>query len=409
MIFLIMAYVLSPIWGILSYLRRRRMSTPHRILLVQTAKIGDMICTFPLINSLAHTNLTLAHASLTRPLVEGDARISRVVWDSSNWRGMTGKFRLWRFLWCGRFEAVIFVNVNLPWLVSAALAAVPIRMSLYPDVASRTMRGALRFLTHVQQHQTGQLLLNEWRELFAQFGWTVSSAHDPDDTMQRLTHGQDIHALQRRLDERLQKQHKKLTARECYEERVFSPPQRELPARHDEITVSLPFNGQRVFALGIGAGNRFKALSLEKLSALARDVHHEFHAHIFLIGNSSEFEQGEHVRSALNSPHWLTNLAGICSLNELPFILRRCQMYLGVDSGITYLADAVGVCVVSMVGPTDYLEQRPLNPCAQFIVERPSCYPCSRVYRTKSHCARGDVACLKFEHERVLEKIRERL
>ncbi len=42
-------------------------------------------------------------------------------------------------------------------------------------------------------------------------------------------------------------------------------------------------------------------------------------------------------------------------LNELAAILKKCDVYVGNDSGITHVAAAVGIPVVALFGPTDPL------------------------------------------------------
>ena len=70
----------------------------------------------------------------------------------------------------------------------------------------------------------------------------------------------------------------------------------------------------------------------------------------------------------------LTNL----SLNELAAVLRKCDLYVGNDSGVTHLAAAVGIPVVALFGPTDPRVWGPRGDKVLTVYKGLECSPCSR-------------------------------
>jgi len=68
--------------------------------------------------------------------------------------------------------------------------------------------------------------------------------------------------------------------------------------------------------------------------------------------------------------------------------------YVGVDSGITYLADAFDIPTVDLMGPANADDQRPTGPGALVLRTDLECAPCSHAFRAPYHCARGDRACV---------------
>jgi heptosyltransferase-2 len=49
-------------------------------------------------------------------------------------------------------------------------------------------------------------------------------------------------------------------------------------------------------------------------------------------------------------------------------VLKRCQLFLGHDSGLSHLAGAVGVPSVLLFGPTDPAVWAPTNPQVRTVV-----------------------------------------
>jgi len=46
-------------------------------------------------------------------------------------------------------------------------------------------------------------------------------------------------------------------------------------------------------------------------------------------------------------------------LTDVPYYLKTCSLVVGVDTGLIYIADALGIPVVDIMGPVDEVQQRP--------------------------------------------------
>lgn len=64
-------------------------------------------------------------------------------------------------------------------------------------------------------------------------------------------------------------------------------------------------------------------------------------------------------------------------LAKLAALLRRCDLYLGNDSGVTHLASALGVKSVALFGPSDPQRWAPWGRRTTVIAEQVECSPCS--------------------------------
>ena len=74
---------------------------------------------------------------------------------------------------------------------------------------------------------------------------------------------------------------------------------------------------------------------------------------IVLLGGAEEAEVRHSVLGAMQHADRIFNLGGRTTLGELAAVLRRCNLYVGNDSGVAHLAGSVGTPVVAVFGPTD--------------------------------------------------------
>jgi lipopolysaccharide heptosyltransferase II len=80
---------------------------------------------------------------------------------------------------------------------------------------------------------------------------------------------------------------------------------------------------------------------------------------IVTVGCKSDYESGikEIVRQF---PH-IINTAGLTTINELVNILSFARFAVTHDSGVMHVANALGIDLVALYGPTDYTRTRPLG------------------------------------------------
>ena len=93
-------------------------------------------------------------------------------------------------------------------------------------------------------------------------------------------------------------------------------------------------------------------------------------------------------------PGRVVDATGRFDLAALPALLQRLDVYVGVDSGITYLAEAAGVAVIDLMGPADADDQRPTGPRAVVIRTELPCAPCSHAFRAPYSCKINTRACV---------------
>ena len=327
--------------------------SPRRLLVIQTAKIGDMVCTTPVFSAikseLPAAEVTLLLNPVSRPIVELNPHLDAILtYRPEDFRGLAGKWRLVRLFGSGDFDTVICLSPNLPFLLAAFWAGIPIRATIMPDVPGLTYRLGALFFNHRRQHQHGRMVLDSWFDVLATIGIT-------------------------------QRNHKKM---------VYSSP--NAAEKAEKFLTGLP---RPLVGIGISSGNKMKELGTQKISELTQLLLQHTGCTILLIGSQEDSNQAQAVLQTVASERVIT-AAGKFSLSELPALLGNLTLYIGVDSGVTYMADALNIPLIDISGPADMQDQRPIGKHAAIIQSDVSCAPCSHSFNAPYQCRIGSRDCI---------------
>jgi len=114
-------------------------------------------------------------------------------------------------------------------------------------------------------------------------------------------------------------------------------------------------------------------------------------ARVLLVGDGADREYTAPIARALGER--CLDMAGTPSLTETAAHIARCRVFVGNDSGLMHLAEAVGVPVVALFGPTvEAFGYYPSLAQSRTIERRIACRPCSRNGSTP--CPKRTVECL---------------
>jgi heptosyltransferase III len=143
----------------------------------------------------------------------------------------------------------------------------------------------------------------------------------------------------------------------CYD--IF-PPQSISPSLH-KLTQLLPFPWQtQPFAvLHLLPAWHYKRWTLTGWTELVHYLTMHRELQIVLTGGS-DFQEQTYLHAALlNLPPTVTNLAGQLSFGEITTLLKASTLYVGPDTAITHLAAATGIPTVAIYGPTNPIKWSP--------------------------------------------------
>jgi ADP-heptose:LPS heptosyltransferase len=119
-------------------------------------------------------------------------------------------------------------------------------------------------------------------------------------------------------------------------------------------------------------------------------------AYIVLIGSEHEIKAADAVLQTAVKKDRVINVAGKLRLNELPALVEKLSLFVGVDTGITYMADALSIPLIDIAGPSDMKDQRPTGKNALIIQKSDlPCVPCSHTFKSPYYCKINTRGCIE--------------
>jgi heptosyltransferase-2 len=163
-----------------------------------------------------------------------------------------------------------------------------------------------------------------------------------------------------------------------------------VPDRLDRLAADRLGAGARPW-IGVAPGSRWpmKRWPIEGYLALARRLAASHR--LLLMGDAAD--RAVTSRIAVELGDSCLDLAGQVGVVAGAAYLKRCLALVGNDSGLTHLAEAMGVPVVALFGPTvEAFGYYPALARSRVVERRLSCRPCSR--NGSRPCPKGTQECL---------------
>lgn len=149
------------------------------------------------------------------------------------------------------------------------------------------------------------------------------------------------------------------------------------------------FDSEKILvALHPGSGSRQKCWPVERFVALMKWLRGETGAQILVVSGPADREIVEELKSKVKDNFTLVDHL---SLPKLAAVIKRCNLFIGNDSGITHLAAATGVHTLAIFGPTDPGIWGPLGERVKILYKKLHCSPC--LADTRRNCS--SQVCLK--------------
>lgn len=145
-------------------------------------------------------------------------------------------------------------------------------------------------------------------------------------------------------------------------------------------------------ALAPGSVWATKRWPVDRFAKLANALVSELHANVFLIGGQSDAELCREIQQAVGENCF--NLAGMLSLRQSAALLDRCNVLISNDSAPTHLGVATNCKVLTIFGPTvPRFGFAPYGDGHGLVEHDLPCRPCSAHGTQK--CPIGTHACMK--------------
>ncbi len=352
MIYVILAYVSYPF----IYLAAKLFPPkgPESILVFQTAKIGDMICTSPIFREIKkarpNARIGVMIDPSTSDLIKYNPYVDEIFeLGSKDSKGIGVKISLAVAIRSKGYTSAVILSANATNILSAFWAMLPVRVCVGPDYAGGTLRKLIALNTHIEWHAAGKMTMETFALCLRHLGIKAG-----------------------RLDKE-----------------VYAPPGLDFT---NYLNGASPFVG-----LFPCTGNPMKEWGKSNFIDLGRLILANTECSVVLLGSAKERDLIGEIDSALRAGgegERVINLCGEFTLAELPLIIRKLSAVVGVDTGLIYMADAERVPLIDISGPSDINDQRPTGKNAVIIQNKLDCVPCSHTFKTPYKCVKGHRRCL---------------
>jgi len=218
-----------------------------------------------------------------------------------------------------------------------------------PDYAGSTFRSASHFFTSLEEHVRGRMVIETYMEMLKNIG--VESSDISKD--------------------------------------VYKSEGADIMAREFLGSIDKPLTG-----IAVSSGNKMKEMEPDKITSLVNKLLDNTETYIALIGSGQDKDSAEMLCRSFSQKDRVITEVGKFSLAELPALLERLSLFIGVDSGITYMADALSIPLINVAGPADMQDQRPTGGGAVIIQNDLECAPCSHAFRSPYSCMLKTRECI---------------
>jgi lipopolysaccharide heptosyltransferase II len=157
----------------------------------------------------------------------------------------------------------------------------------------------------------------------------------------------------------------------------------------DHLLSALGIDKKRpLIAIHPGSPATIKRWRPERFATLADWLIEHKRAQILFVGVSAESPIVEAIQKQMRNAS--LNIAGKTTFPQLAEVLRRCNLFIGNDSGPMHLAAAVGARTIGLYGPGDPNRFGPVGAHCWTIRRKLNCPPCM-----EESCKFGGEGCMK--------------
>lgn len=304
-------------------------TNPKKIVIVQGARLGDMVCTTPIFRTIKERypecQIVVLGDKVNRELLTGHPHVDRYIVWKNNFREVLRVLRA---------ECADFGIVCLPSLEALSLLILGnTRCIVAPRIEggtspyeTSTYRALLRFVKTVP-HYFDHYVPREYLRLLEPISITA------DSTKKYLTFSEEA----------------RLGVRQILEKEGLKT--------NEKLVGILP---------GVG-GDPLKLWAPEKFAKLADYVSRKFLARPIILGSGKDFGAVRAMLLAISPQTKAVNLFNKISIDELKALTASLSLFISADTGPIYIAEAFDIPTIDILGPVKEFVQPPRDARHQVV------------------------------------------
>ena len=359
MFYLLITAICSPIiYSIIKIRSSFLIKNNDRFLIIQTGKIGDIVYATSIVGNLKqrvpNAWIAVLTSPICQPLIQNNPKINEVlVFDHNKHRGLIGKFKLAWLLKNKKITCSITLLPNVANTFITLWGLIPNRLAVYPNFIGITYYLMSTFNTNNILHPSNNWLLETYSNLLQEI---------KEDNYHYCTE-------------------------------IFITPFSKQKVKKFFLKHNLTSNSV-IIGLLASSGNKMKQWPKEKFTSLSRLIRKRYtNSELIFIGTQNDCSLVNDIQHTLGIK--TINTAGLFPLEDLPALLEKMHVVIGVDSGPIYIANALNIPVIDISGPSNIKEQRPLGKQANIIKKDFFCVPCSHPFKAPYSCIQNNMRCVR--------------
>jgi len=322
-LWLFLTYLSAPYLYFQIFLRRRKKNHQLKILIISTAKIGDMVCTTPVFREIKKKfpdcHLTALITNKTKDIVVNNPRLDEIILiDDYSRPGLIKKLRKEKYDWAFNVLLGSFNTIIAFW------SLIPNRVSTLHRGAGEMFKFLAVFNNYRLEYQSHTRLVKHYLNLLKFIGITDGSEN----------------------------------------EEIFWSQKEENKMLDFLKSFNLSLN-DLLIGISVTTGVGFKNWKNDKFVAISDKLIKELGAKIIFVGGPNDSSAIKQVQDLMQNTS--LNSAGCFTLAELPALLKKMKLFISLDTGPLYIANAVGTPVIDIGGCLDFREQAPTGPRSRIL------------------------------------------
>jgi ADP-heptose:LPS heptosyltransferase len=323
-------------------------------------RVGDLVCSTPVFREIKRVyprvHLAVVVGRKAKGILVHNERIDELIdYNKECFHGWLGRARFFCFLFSQNFDAVYALGTSVIGTLCGIFSAAPWRVKT--TVSQPPLFEILTdwLNTHKVLYRTGSFLPAHYLSLLFSFGVRV---------------GEPV--------------------KEVFTTVVGDKKVREWLSRAG-FTVGVP-----VVGMTVSAGNKIKEWPCERFAAVADMLVERFGARILFIDSPPNRARAEETYTHMRHQESAA-IATEFSLEELPSLIKELSLFIAADTGAIYIAHALGIPLVDIIGPVHPDEQPPRDERSIQVLPKEGIKPTSFVLAVQKHNVDHTCAVLSIE------------
>lgn len=317
---LILCLLFVPWYKVISH--RNKRSQIKKILIAQRAKLGDMVCTTPMFRAVKmqypDAKLTVIGNKTNKELLVGNTDIDNYIVHNKD----QSFFSFVKEINKSNFDYACSTSPDFRMLATFFLAKIP--LIVFPMVRNgfspmETLPyKILRPFVTLKDHAIGSYAPREYLKLLEPI-----NVFSSDTTKHLALSHQSIINID------------------------------ELFLRHDLK------NNDLLVGMSVSSGNTIKNWQIKKFVEVIKYLIYKKSAKVIIVGGDNDAPRSSSVKNLLPKDCKIIDTTGRLSVEDLKVLISRLKLFIAVDTGPIYIAEALNVPTIDIVGPMDENEQPP--------------------------------------------------